>query len=493
MSPPRAFAIRTYGCQMNVHDSQKVANLLFHAGYREAASEEEADLLVVNTCSIREKAEHHLYSDLGALREWKAAAPGRVVGVGGCVAQQVGDGLLARFPQLDFVFGTHNVRHVAALAEAALRGERAARTEESAGPERFALPEAHPIWAGSRAARAYVTVMEGCDMFCSFCIVPLTRGREVSRTAEAIVAEVRALADRGVREVTLLGQTVNAYGRHDVRRGREAAAGTTTFAALLRAVDAIPGIDRIRYTSPHPRFVDDELVRAHGELEHLCPHVHLPVQSGSDRILEAMHRRYTRAEYERVARALRAARPDVALTTDLIVGFPGETDGDFEATLGLVRDIGFVDHYSFKYSPRPGTRAAEAPARDEVPAGLAQERLERLQELQRGLSLAYHRGRVGTRTRVLVDGPSRKGGLQLCGRDPHHRVVNFEPPRGGIAPHPGDLVEVDLVEALPHSLIGELAVAPGSLAGRDGPDASSARTTATASDGDARLRVVSSL
>jgi len=453
----RTFTIRTYGCQMNVHDSQKVANLLSHAGYREAASETEADLLVINTCSIREKAEHHLYSDLGALRDWKEAAPGRVLGVGGCVAQQVGDGLLARFPQLDFVFGTHNLRYVPALAEAALHGQRVARTSETTSPERFALPDLHPNLALDARRRAFVTVMEGCDMFCSFCIVPLTRGREVSRPASAILDEVRALAARGVREVTLLGQTVNAYGRHEARRGSAAAAGTVAFAALLREIDAIPGIERIRFTSPHPLFFDDALVSAYGELEHLCPHVHLPVQSGSDRVLEAMHRRYTRARYEEIVARLRAVRPDIALTTDLIVGFPGESEDDFAETLGLLRGVGFVDHYSFKYSPRPGTRAASAPIGALVPPDVAQERLERLQDAQRELSLAYHRGRVGTTTRVLIDGPSRKGGRQLCGRDPYHRVVNFDPSGAIPAPGPGDVVEVELVEALPHSLVGALA------------------------------------
>ncbi|MCG8587914.1 MAG: radical SAM protein, partial [Proteobacteria bacterium] len=265
MPSPAQFAIRTYGCQMNVHDSEKVANLLYHQGFV-AGSEDDAELLVINTCSIREKAEHKLYSDLGALRAWKQERPGRLLGVGGCVAQQVGDALLSRFPQVDFVFGTHNVRLVPSMVAAARQGQRTTRTDETADPERFDLPERH---AGAEAAmpgRAFLTVMEGCDMFCSFCIVPQTRGREISRAAAAIVAEARQLVDRGVREITLLGQTVNAYGRHDVRRGQAAARGTVGFGELLARLDAIPGLERIRYTSPHPLFFDAELVAAHREL-----------------------------------------------------------------------------------------------------------------------------------------------------------------------------------------------------------------------------------
>jgi tRNA-2-methylthio-N6-dimethylallyladenosine synthase len=438
---------------MNVHDTEKIANLLHHAGLAAASGEGDADLLVINTCSIREKAEHHLYSDLGVLRTWKAEKPGRVLGVGGCVAQRIGDSILRRFPQVDFVFGTHNVRHVPAMVASADRGERETRIQETSSLERFELPERHEDFAGSRPGRAFLTVMEGCDMFCSFCIVPLTRGREISRTADSIVDEARELARSGVLEITLLGQTVNAYGRHDQRRGTAAAAGTEPFAGLLRRLDAIEGIERIRYTSPHPLFFDAELIRAHGEVERLCPHVHLPVQSGSDRVLEAMRRRYTRVEYLRIIAALRAARPDIALTTDLIVGFPGEKDTDFRATLELVEEVGFVDHYSFKYSPRPGTAAAEHP--DAVPPELAQERLVELQDLQRRLTLDYHRRRVGQPTRILVEGATRRGESQLRGRDPYHRVVNVAAPAAGASPLAGQMLDVDLVDATPHSLIGE--------------------------------------
>ena len=456
MAAGQAFYIRTYGCQMNVHDTEKVANLLHHRGWRAAAEEADADLLLINTCSIREKAEHRLYSDLGALREWKEERPGRVLGVGGCVAQQEGDGLLRRFTHLDFAFGTHNLRWVAQLADAAREGSREARVEESASLDRFDWPERHPALAGPAARSAFVTVMEGCDMFCSFCIVPRTRGREISRPADGIVREVEQLADQGVCEVTLLGQTVNAYGRHDVKRGRTAAAGTMPFAELLAALDAIPGLDRIRYTSPHPIFFDEALVRAHGDLESLCPHVHLPAQSGSDRVLERMRRRYTADELRGIAASLRESRPDLVITTDLIVGFPGESEADFEATLALVRDVGFIDSYSFKYSERPGTGAVDLP--DPVDPLVAQQRLERLQDLQRSLTLAAHRARVGAWTEVLITGESRRGGGQLQGRDPYRRVVNLAPgvseAPSGLPPAPGQRILVEVVDATPHSLIG---------------------------------------
>jgi tRNA-2-methylthio-N6-dimethylallyladenosine synthase len=470
----RRFLIRTHGCQMNVHDSEKVKSLLLHDGWEQAREIDDAQLLILNTCSIRDKAEHRLYSELGTLREWKHARPGRIVGVAGCVAQQQGDALLRRFSQLDFVYGTHNLRHVPEMAAAAARGVRWARTEESSALDRFDLPARHPDLEGDSAGRAFVTVMEGCDMYCSFCIVPLTRGREISRRGDDIVAESTNLVAGGVREITLLGQTVNAYGRHDRRRtlaraGRESgdlakASGagrtdcTESFADLLRRLAEIPGLVRIRYASPPPIVFDDELIRAHRELGPLCPHVHLPVQSGSDRMLERMRRRHTGDDYRRLVERLRDSRPDLAVTTDLIVGFPGESDEDFADTLRLVRDLRFTDGFSFKYSPRPGTTAASFS--DAVPERVAQTRLEELQHLQRSLTLDAHRARVGETTEVLVEGPSRRGGVQLTGRDPFHRVVNFssEPER---SPAPGSLVRMDIVEATPHSLIGALAGARG--------------------------------
>jgi tRNA-2-methylthio-N6-dimethylallyladenosine synthase len=459
VSPPRRFSIRTYGCQMNVHDSQKVSNLLHHEGWSAADTVDSAELLIINTCSIRDKAEHRLYSELGKLREWKDAQPGRIIGVAGCVAQQQGDALLRRFSQLDFVYGTHNLRRVPSMVEAALRGYRASETGETGTHQRFDLPAPHPDLAVDSTRRAYVTVMEGCDMFCSFCIVPFTRGREISRHASAIVAETRSLVERGVREVTLLGQTVNAYGRHALRRAG-AAGGVLPddvigFAELLAELDAIPGLRRLRYISPHPAFFDETLIRAHGELESLCPHVHLPVQAGSNRMLDLMRRRYTAEDYKQLVDKLRANRPDLAITTDLIVGFPGETDSDFAETLSLVREVRFTDSFIFKYSPRPKTAAADM--QGSVAGEVAQQRLEQLQDLQRALTLAAHRDRVGERTQVLVEGLSRRGGDQRVGRDPYNRVVNF-PVRGDDITRraePGELLEVDLVDATPHSLIGE--------------------------------------
>lgn len=449
----RSFAIRTFGCQMNAHDSDKLANLLLHAGYA-AGDPETADVLVVNTCAIREKAEHKLYSDLGLLRQWKAERAGRVVGVGGCVAQQEGDALLARFPQVDFVFGTHNLRRVPAMLAAAEDGQRLSDTSTTASLDRFDLPERHPGFTGTTPGRAWLTVMEGCDMFCAFCVVPNTRGREVSRPASAILDEARRLADAGVVEVVLLGQTVNAYGRHDLRRGHDAANDTTRFATLIERLAAVPGIRRIRYTSPHPIFFDDALVGAHGDVEALCPHVHMPVQSGSDAVLARMRRRYGADAIVRLAAALRAARPDIALTTDLIVAFPGETDADFEATLALVRDVGFVDGFCFKYSPRPGTAAAAFA--EQLPEALARERMDRLLGLLRAQTLAYHRKRVGGATQVLIEGRGRRE-RQIAGRDPWHRIVHLDA-EAFPAAVPGALVDARIAEATPHSLLGDRIV-----------------------------------
>ncbi len=455
MTSQGTFYIRTYGCQMNVHDSDKLANLLHHTGFSRAEDDAEADLLVINTCSIRDKAENQLYSDLGKLREWKEERPGRFLGVGGCVAQQVGDGILSRFSHVDFVFGTHNLRWVPAMLDSARQGQRRVDTKEIRSLDRFDLPQKHTLFESVTPGRAFLTVMEGCDMFCSFCIVPRTRGREISRPAEAILAEARELAQRGVREVTLLGQTVNAYGRHDLGRGRSQQAGTMAFGELLRHLDEIPGIDRIRYTSPHPLFFDEALIEAHAGLESVCPHVHLPLQSGSDLILKKMRRRYGRDRYLEIVDELREAVPSIAITTDVIVGFPGESEADFEDTLDLMKQAEFVDSFSFKYSPRPETAAADLT--DQVDPKTSQDRLERLQNVQRGLTLAHHRSRVGEKVEVLIEGPSRRGGGQLRGRDRHHRLVNLlaEDPPSPSPPRSGDLVEVDLVEATPHSLIAK--------------------------------------
>jgi tRNA-2-methylthio-N6-dimethylallyladenosine synthase len=435
---------------MNQHDAEKIANLLHHAGYRPAGEEEVADLVLIHTCSVREKAEQKLYSELGALLSRKTSVqPELIVGVGGCVAQQEGAGLLDRFAALDFVFGSQNLRHVPSMVAGARERQRSLRVDyERDSSARFELPAHHPEYAHPTPGRAFVTVMEGCDLHCAFCVVPRTRGREVSRSSGAILEEIRGLVDAGVVEVTLLGQTVNAYGRPRPGRAKD----EVPFAELLSRIDAIPGIERVRFTSPHPIFVTDELASLYGELRSLCPHVHLPVQSGSSRVLASMLRRYDRDGYlDRVA-ALRKARSDIAITTDLIVGFPGEADEDFAETLSLMRQVAFVDSFSFRYSPRPGTPVLrrELP---EVPAAESQARLEALQATQRELTLAAHRARVGERCTVLVEGASRHGGAQQRGRCPKNRVVNFTAP----APRAeGALVEMRIAGATPHSLIGEV-------------------------------------
>ena len=444
------FHIRTFGCQMNQHDAEKMANLLHHEGLRPASDPEEADLVLVHTCSIRDKAEQKLYSELGALLRRKRYEPDLVVGVGGCVAQQEGEKLLRRFPELDFVFGPQNLVHLPSLVAKAQAHVRELRVDyDDDAYARFELPEPHPESASPTPGRAFVTVMEGCDLFCAYCVVPRTRGREVSRASRAILAEVDRLASRDTVEVTLLGQTVNAYGRR--RPGR--VDDEIPFGELIRRVGATPGIERVRFTSPHPAFVTPDLIEAFAEVPELCPHIHLPVQSGSTRVLSQMNRRYDRDQYLQIVEGLRRARPGLAVTTDIIVGFPGETREDFRDTLSLVREVAFVDSFSFKYSPRPGT-PAERRGLGEIDPEEAQHRLEELQALQGALTLSAHVKRVGELVPVLVEGASRRGGAQMSGRDPYNRVVNFgaDPP-----PAPGQICDVRITVAAPHSLLGAAA------------------------------------
>ncbi len=450
------FHLRTFGCQMNQHDAQKLANLLHHEGYRPAAAADEADVILIHTCSVRDKAEQKLYSELGELASHKARRPELLIGVGGCVAQQEGATLLARFAQLDFVFGPQNISQLGQMIAGARQRQRVALVDYDDDPQaRFELPERHPEYAPTTPGRAFVTVMEGCDLFCAFCVVPRTRGREVSRPSARILAEVEGLAARGVVEVTLLGQTVNAYGRP--RPGR--VDGEIAFAELVRAVAQVPGIERVRFTSPHPLFTSQDLIDCYREVPELCPHLHLPVQSGSTPLLAAMNRRYTREDYLDIVARLRQARHDIALTTDLIVGFPGETRADFEATLELVREVGFTDSFSFKYSPRPGTPAVRRGLEPVAPAE-AQARLEELQALQGELTLRAHQARVGESVAVLVEGASRRGGGQQQGRCPKNRVVNLN---GARPLEPGQLWPVQITGATPHSLLGR-HLPPGSAA-----------------------------
>lgn len=449
------FQLRVFGCQMNQHDAEKISNLLHHEGLRPTGEPEAADLVLLYTCSIREKAEQKLYSELGALERLQARRPGLLVGVGGCVAQQEGGALLERFPRLDFVFGPQNLRHLPTLIDEARSLRRSARLEyEADALARFELPGRHPEYAPATPGRAFLTVMEGCDLFCSFCVVPRTRGREVSRPWRDIVEEGRRQAEDGAVELVLLGQTVNAYGRPRPGRARD----EVTFAELIRRLAALRGIERIRFTSPHPIFVTDELCACFAEVPELCPHLHLPVQSGSSRILRAMNRRHDRSDYLALLGRLRAARPDLAITTDLIVGYPGETAEDFEQTLSLVEEADFVDSFSFKYSPRPDTPATRR-GMVGVPAEEAQERLARLQALQAAQTWRAHRRRIGGLARVLVEGPSRRGGRQLTGRCPYNRVVNFTPGQPLAA---GGFTEVRIRDATPHSLLGGSPGAPES-------------------------------
>ena len=445
--------IETFGCQMNEHDSGKIAALLARQRYRLTDDPEKADLIVVNTCAIREKAEQKFRSSLGRYRALKERKPGLVIGVGGCVAQQRGESLLRQVPHVDLVFGTQGILRLPALLDDVAHRRRVTDTDFTTDLRARFDPELIPL--STTPAKAWVTVMEGCDLFCTFCVVPTTRGREISRPAEQVLDEVRRLATRGVKEVTLLGQTVNAYGRRK---------GQVPFHDLLAAIDEVPGIARIRFTSSHPIHVTLGLVEAYRRLKHLCPHFHLPVQSGSDRVLARMRRRYTRREYLDIVARLRNARPDLALTTDVITGFPGETEEDFEATLSLLAEVRFSDLYAFAYSERPDTKAADFP--DPVPVGVRKDRLARLLALQAEIGLAGNRSRVGCIEEVLVEGRSRTDPSRLTGRTGHHRVVNFEvraDARSGSRPPAGDpagrlagaIVPVRILEAHPNSLFGE--------------------------------------
>ncbi|HTT78309.1 MAG TPA: tRNA (N6-isopentenyl adenosine(37)-C2)-methylthiotransferase MiaB [Stellaceae bacterium] len=439
--------IKTYGCQMNVYDSARMAELLAPLGYEATAQAEGADLVLLNTCHIREKAAEKVYSELGALRRLKRAAERRggrmLIAVAGCVAQAEGEEILARAPFVDLVFGPqsyHRLPDMLARAAAAPLVD----TEFPAEAKFDHLPQR----ASGRGVAAFLTVQEGCDKFCTFCVVPYTRGAEYSRPAADILAEARLLAAGGAREITLLGQNVNAYhgaapptGPH---RGGEWRLGD-----LIRALAAIPGLQRLRYTTSHPRDVDETLVAAHREVPQLMPFLHLPVQSGADRMLAAMNRRHTAAHYRATVARLRQARPDLALSSDFIVGYPGETEDDFRATLALARDIGFAQAFSFKYSPRPGTPAATLP--EQVPEPVKTERLARLQELLRAQQRAFNAACVGRVLPVLFEKPGRHPG-QLVGRSPYLQSVHAE----AAATRIGDIAPVVIVGAEPNSLAGAI-------------------------------------
>jgi len=436
--------LRTFGCQMNEVDSRMIADLLGAAeGLAPAARPEEADVIVFNTCSVREKAQEKVFADLGRVRHLKAANPRLMIAVGGCVASQEGAGIVARAPFVDVVFGPQTLHRLPALL-ARRRASGKAQVDVSFPEiEKFDHLPASREGGGDASATAFVSIMEGCSKYCSFCVVPYTRGEEVSRPFEDVLAEIAGLAAQGVKELTLLGQNVNAW--------RGAIGGEPAdFAELLRYAAEVDGVERIRYTSSHPREFTQRLIDAHADLPRLAPHVHLPVQSGADRILAAMKRGYTALEYRSIVRRLRKARPDVSLTSDFIVGFPGETEADFATTLRLARELEFDASFSFLYSPRPGTPAAELP--DPVPQAEKHERLLRLQAQLEVQAAALSAGMVGSMQRVLVEGPSKKSTAELAGRTANNRVVNF-PGEAGLA---GRFADVRITAALSHTLRGEL-------------------------------------
>ena len=447
--------IKTYGCQMNVYDSARMADVLAPHGYAPIETPEGADMIVLNTCHIREKAAEKVYSELGrlkALKQRRAAEGGAMlIAVAGCVAQAEGEEMLRRAPQVDLVFGPQTYHRLPEML--ARLGDRSGGLGARGGLVELDFPvqakfDALPEESRPQGPSAYLTVQEGCDKFCSFCVVPYTRGAEFSRPAVEVLTEARRLVAGGALEITLLGQNVNAY-----HCAAPEGAGTWSLARLIHALAEIEGLARIRYTTSHPLDMDAALIEAHGALPALMPYLHLPVQSGSDRILAAMNRRHGADDYRRVVEALRRARPDIALSSDFIVGFPGETDRDFAETLRLVTDVGYAQAYSFKYSPRPGTPAAADP--DQVPDAVKAERLAMLQELLNAQQQAYNEATVGRRLPVLLERRGRAPG-QLVGRSPYMQAVHLNAPESDL----GRMVEATVTAGHPNSLAGRLAVAP---------------------------------
>jgi tRNA-2-methylthio-N6-dimethylallyladenosine synthase len=431
--------IETLGCQMNEYDSAKMRDVLNAShGFELTDDPEQADVLLMNTCSVREKAQEKVFSELGRWRPLKQKNPGLVIGVGGCVASQEGEALQKRAPYVDMVFGPQTLHRLPELLERVRTEHRPAIDISFPEIEKFdALPEPR-----AEGPKAFVSIMEGCSKYCTFCVVPYTRGEEISRPLDDVVAELVALAEQGVREVVLLGQNVNAY------RGEMADGDIADFALLLNYVAAIEGLDRIRYTTSHPVEFSDSLIEAYAEIPELVSHVHLPVQSGSNRILQSMKRGHTREDYIAKIARLREVRPDISLSSDFIVGYPGETDEDFEATMDLIETLGFDHSYSFIYSPRPGTPAAAMA--DDVPAEVKKARLARLQSRINATAAEVSRGMLHSTQRILVEGVSKKDYSVLSGRTENNRVVNFEG-------HPkliGQFVDVLITEALPNSLRG---------------------------------------
>jgi len=434
MTAPKKLFIKTYGCQMNVYDSERMAEALGGQGYVETTQAEDADMILLNTCHIREKAAEKVYSELGRLKPLKELNPDLKIGVAGCVAQAEGEEIMRRQPAVDLVVGPQSYHRLPEMETRVRKGETALDTDF---PEEDKFEHLKSRPKAKRAPAAFLTVQEGCDKFCAFCVVPYTRGAEVSRPASRVLQEARDLVERGVREVTLLGQNVNAYhGAGDT--------GDMTLAQLIRALAKVDGLERIRYTTSHPNDMDDDLIAAHGEVPELMPYLHLPVQSGSDRILKRMNRSHTADSYLRLLERIRAARPDIILSGDFIVGFPEETDADFEATMDLVREVKYGYAYSFKYSTRPGTPAAE---RALVDADVADARLQRLQALITGHQREIQNGMVGRDVSVLIERAGREAG-QMLGKSEYLHSVHIDDCTAQI----GDIVNVRIVDAKTNSL-----------------------------------------
>ena len=441
--------IKTFGCQMNEYDSGKMADVLAESEGLQATSDpEQADVILFNTCSVREKAQEKVFSDLGRVKHLKRRNPGLLIGVGGCVASQEGRAIVERAPFVDLVFGPQTLHRLPQLIEARRRTGKPQVDVSFPEIEKFdALPPARV-----EGVAAFVSIMEGCSKYCSFCVVPYTRGEEVSRPFDDVLTEVAGLTDQGVKEITLLGQNVNAY------RGRMQGGETADLALLIEYLAEMPGLERIRYTTSHPREFTSRLVDTYRCVPQLVSHVHLPVQSGSDRVLAAMKRGYTVLEYKSIVRRLRAVRPGIAISSDFIVGFPGETEAEFEATLRLVDEMEFDRSFSFVYSPRPGTPAADLS--DVTARELKFERLRRLQERLDRQAQFISDAMVGTRQRVLVEGTSKHDPDELAGRTDNNRVVNFPgPDLAGVQPLIGQFADLIITTALPHSLRGSLASA----------------------------------
>jgi tRNA-2-methylthio-N6-dimethylallyladenosine synthase len=441
MSQARRYHLTTFGCQMNVHDSERMRGMLESLGYREAPSRDGADLILFNTCSIRESADSRFIAHLGEAKRLKSEDPERVVGVGGCWAQSVKEEVFERFPFVDVAFGPGQIHKLAEFLNSdSLTAQGYFEFEDFSGH----LPSRR-----EREFQGWLQISQGCNCVCSYCIVPSTRGREVSRDPDELIVEAEALAAEGVREITLLGQNVNSYGRELPARSR------ISFAELLTRVDAVEGIDRIRYTSPHPKDMKEDVIRAHAELPALCEHIHLPLQSGSSAVLRRMRRTYDRRRYDDRVAMIREQVPDCAITTDIIVGFPGETDAEFAQTLDLVDEVGYDHAFTFVYSPRRGTDAARMP--DQVPDAVKKERIQRLVERVQHHAAARNSALVGTVQEVLVEGPSRTDAAVLRGRTRTNKAVNF----GGDAPA-GTLVDVRISASTSQTLAGDqvaLAVA----------------------------------